>query len=557
MHTVDHEGLSGRTGGELLVACLEAQGITTSFGVPGESYLAVLDGLVDSGVRFVTCRQEGGVTYAAEAWGKLTGRPGIGFVTRGPGATNASVGLHTAMQDSTPMILFVGQASTEHLEREAFQEVDYRAFFGPLVKWATQIDSVDRIPEIVSRAFSTALSGRPGPVVIALPEDTLSARSTATPGRPVRIPQPAPTRFDIDETVDLLDRAEHPLLIVGGGGWTDEARVALRGVVEANDLPVASAFRFHDLIDNDSRCYIGDAGVAMQPQVRQAITDADVIVAIGIRFGEMVTDAWTLFDIPNPAQTVVHVHPSDRELGKVLQANLPIQAAPGVFVTELQGANLTPSQARRAWCAELRDQRMAHLVAPEQPGPLNMAAVTQWLQDHVPDDVIFTNGAGNFSIWPNKHFSFGEDMRLLAPQSGSMGYGLPAAVAAKIAEPNRMVVCWAGDGDLQMNLQELGTAMQADAQPIVLVLNNQMYGTIRMHQERTFPTRVSGTEIENPDYVQLAKAYGFHAERVTATDQFASAFERAAASTTGGLLELMIPPEMLSPTLSIDQARSQ
>lgn len=549
--------MGDRTGGELLVACLEAQGVTTSFGVPGESYLAVLDGLHDSGIRFVSCRQEGGVAYAAEAWGKLTNQPGIGFVTRGPGATNASVGLHTAMQDSTPMILFIGQAAMDHLEREAFQEVDYRAFFGPLVKWSTQIESADRIPEVVSRAFATARSGRPGPVVVALPENVLRDRTSSTPGRPVRIPQAAPSRFDIDEAVDLLDRAEHPLVIVGGGGWTDTGRAALRSFAEANEVPVASAFRFHDLLDNDSPSYIGDAGVAMQAQVRRAITDADVILAVGIRFGEMVTDAWSLFTLPDPQHTIIHVHPSDRELGKVVQANLPVHASPDTFMSELTGAGLTPSQSRHEWCTSLRAERVSALAAPTQPGALDMAAVMAFLQQRLPDDVIFTNGAGNFSIWPNKHFSFGSRMRLLAPQSGSMGYGLPAAVAAKVAQPERMVICWAGDGDLQMNLQELGTAMQANAQPIVLVLNNGMYGTIRMHQERTFPHRVSGTEIENPDFVMLAHAYGFHAERVSTTEAFAPAFERAAASASGALLELMVPPQMLAPGLSIDDARGE
>ena len=318
---------------------------------------------------------------------------------------------------------------------------------------------------------------------------------------------------------------------------------------------MASAFRFHDLIDNDSSCYVGDAGVGMLSHVRRAITDADVILAVGIRFGEMVTDAWTLFDLPNPTQTIVHIHASDRELGKVVQANLPIHASPGAFLAELGGATLRPSSSRSEWRAGLRSARLASLPAPTQPGPLDMAAIMTWLQDRVPNDVIFTNGAGNFSIWPNKHFSFGPGMRLLAPQSGSMGYGLPAAIAAKLADPKRMVVCWAGDGDLQMNVQELGTAMQEGAQPIVLVLNNGMYGTIRMHQERTFPGRISGTEIANPDFVTLAKAYGFHAERVESTDEFAAAFDRAAASPTGALLELMVPSEMLAPTLSIDEAR--
>ena len=545
-----------RTGGELLVACLEAQGVTTAFGVPGESYLAVLDGLHDSGIRFVTCRQEGGAAYSAEAWGKLTGSPGIAFVTRGPGATNASVGVHTAMQNSTPMILFVGQASTAHLGREAFQEVDYRAFFGPLVKWATQIDDADRIPEVVSRAFVTAQSGRPGPVVVALPEDVLFAATDVAAGQPVRIPEPAPSGADIEEVVALLARAERPLMLVGGGGWKDPGRRSLRAFAEANSVPVATVFRFHDLIDNHSPVYVGDAGVGMQRHVKRLITEADVIVAIGIRFGEMATGAYTLFSIPDPEQTIIHVHPSDRELGKIIQASVPVHASPNTFCAGLADVTLEPSSVRRQWCADARADREAAVVPPPQPGELDMTAVMRWLQDRLPADVIITNGAGNFAIWPNKHFSFGEEARLLAPQSGSMGYGLPAAIAARVAEPDRVVLCFAGDGDIQMNIQELGTAMQEDAQPIVLVLNNGMYGTIRMHQEREFPTRVSGTDIANPDYVMLAQAYGFHGERIESTDQFPDAFERALSSTTGALLELIVPPEMLSPTLSIDQARS-
>lgn len=545
-----------RTGGELLVACLEAQGVTTSFGVPGESYLAVLDGLHDSGIRFVICRQEGGAAYSAEAWGKLTGTPGIGFVTRGPGATNAAVGLHTAMQDSSPMVLFVGQASTEHLGREAFQEVDYRAFFGPLVKWATQIESADRIPEIVSRAFSQALSGRPGPVVVALPEDVLSARTAAAPGRAVRIAAPAPSPTVVAQVVTRIEAAQRPLILIGGGGWNVDGRAALKEFAEANSLPVASVFRFHDLIDNHSPSYVGDAGVGMQPHIKAMIAESDLIIAAGMRFGEMATAAYTLFTMPDPVQPVIHVHPSDGELGKLVQAELPVHASVNEFFAALNTVDIAASGQRASWCAEARAKREQAVLAPEQPGDLDMAAVMVWLQEHLPEDVIFTNGAGNFSIWPNKHFSFGEQARLLAPQSGSMGYGLPAAVAAKVAHPDRMVVCFAGDGDIQMNIQELGTAMQAGAQPIVLVLNNGMYGTIRMHQEREFPERVSGTEILNPDYVTLGAAYGFHSEKVTTTAEFAAAFERAAASPTGALLELMIPPAMLSPTLSIEQARS-
>lgn len=546
-----------RSGGELLVACLQEQGVSTSFGVPGESYLAVLDALHDSSIDFITCRQEGGVGYATSAWGKLTGEPGIGFVTRGPGATNASVGLHSAMQESSPVVVFVGQASTAHLGREAFQEVDYRAFFGPLVKWATQIDHVDRIPEIISRAFSTALSGRPGPVVVALPEDVLAASSEASPGRRVRIAKPAPTNEAIDEIAATLSAAQRPLLLVGGGGWDTSARESLRSFAEENTIPVVTVFRYHDLFDNTSPCYVGDASVGMLPHVREALTDADVVIAVGGRFGEIATEGFTLFDLPDAAQTIVHVHASDRELGKVVQADIPVHSAPGPFLEMIGSADIATNAARTAWSARWSTVHVASLTAPPQPGPLDMGKIMSWLRSRLPADVIITNGAGNFSAWPNKHFSFGSRARLLAPQSGSMGYGLPAAIAAKVAYPERMVVCFAGDGDIQMNIQELGTAMQADAQPIVLVVNNGMYGTIRMHQERDFPTRVSGTEIVNPDYVQLGKAYGFHAERVEATEEFAGAFDRAAASETGGLLELIVPREMLTPGMSIDEMRQR
>jgi len=492
----------------------------------------------------------------ASAWGKLTRAPGIAFVTRGPGAANASVGLHTAMQDSSPMVLFIGQASTEHLGREAFQEVDYRAFFGPLVKWATQIESADRIPEIVSRAFSTALSGRPGPVVVALPEDVLSAPTNAAPGRPVRIARAGPSPKIIDEVVERMNGADRPLVLVGGSDWTLEGRGGLQRFAESNQVPVAPVFRSNDLLDNHSPSYVGDAGVGMRAHIATAIREADLVVALGIRFGEMVTGAYTLFDMPDASQEIVHVHPSDRELGKLVQAALPVQSHASTFAEALSEQMLEESALRQQWCEGLRSDHLAAIVAPTQPGSLDMAAVMTWLQTHLPDDVIIANGAGNFSTWPNKHFAFGAKARLLAPQSGSMGYGLPAAIAARIAEPERTVVCFAGDGDFQMNMQELGSAAQVGAQPIVLVVNNSMYGTIRMHQERTYPARVSGTEIANPDFVKIADAYGYHAERVVATAEFAPAFERALASSTGAVLDLMVPPEMLTPTLSIDDARS-
>ena len=544
-----------RSGGELLIASLEAQGVTTAFGVPGESYLAVLDALHDSPIDFVGCRQEGGAAYMASAWGKLTRTPGIAFVTRGPGATNASVGLHTAMQDSSPMVIFIGQASTDDLGREAFQEVDYRAFFGPLVKWATQVESADRIPETVSRAFSTALSGRPGPVVVALPENVLVSQTEVPPGRAVRIARSAPSHDELDSVIAHLDRADRPVVLVAGSDWDSAGRAGLQRFVETNQLPVVTVFRFNDLLDNHSPSYAGEAGVAMRPHVADALRNADVVLALGARFGEMTTAAYTLFEIPDPHQELIHVHPSTSELGKVLQAELPIQAHASRFAEALASKTLAPSAARDQWCAQLSDQQRGSLVAPPQPGPLDMSQVMVWLQENLPSDAIVTNGAGNFAVWPNKHFAFGVDARLVAPQSGSMGYGLPAAIAARIAYGDRTVVCFAGDGDFQMTMQELGSAAQVGAQPIVLILNNAMYGTIRMHQERAFPDRISGTAIANPDFVQIAKAYGFHAERVTTTDAFASAFARAQSSETGAVLELMVPAEMLTPTMTVDQAR--
>lgn len=540
------------SGGHLLVRCLEAQGVTAGFGVPGESYLDVLDALHDSPIHFIGCRQEGGAAYSAAAWGRLTGQPGIAFVTRGPGATNASVGLHTAMQDSSPMILFVGQASLGHLEREAFQEVDYRAFFRPLVKWATQIESADRIPEIISRAFMTAMSGRPGPVVLALPEDVLSAETASAAGRAVNIPEPAPSGDAIASVVELLNKSERPLLIAGALRGSVANRESLQAFAEANHLPVAASFRANDVIDNHSSSYIGDVGVGMQPHVQRLVTGADLIVAVDVRFDEMMTKAYTLFDMPDHSQRIVHVHPSDSELGKIVQPDVAVQSSSRAFWDALEAEDLAIPPRRIDWCKHARLDQVVALRAPTQPGALDMAEVMLWLQDHLPSNVIITNGAGNFAAWPNKYFAFGPEARLLAPESGSMGYGLPAAIAAKVAEPSRTVVAFLGDGELQMTIQELGSAAQVGAQPIVLVFNNGTYGTIRMHQERTYPRRVSGTELVNPDFVAIGKAYGFHAERVERTEDFAAAFTRAEASTTGALIELTMPENQLTATQSVD-----
>ncbi|MEY4873217.1 MAG: hypothetical protein RLZZ563_2547 [Pseudomonadota bacterium] len=545
-----------RNGGQLLVDSLVALGATRGFGVPGESYLAVLDALhdVQGTLDFVLCRNEGGAAFMASAWGKLTGEPGLCFVTRGPGVTNASIGVHTAMQDSSPMILFVGQVGTDMIGREAFQEIDYRAVFGTMAKWAVEIDRVERIPEILSRAWVTATTGRPGPVVVALPEDMLTDLTDAAPLRgPARVAEAAPEPGAMAAAMDVLAGAARPLILMGGANWTGAGRAAMQGFAEASDIPVVAVFRYQDQFDNHSPCFAGEAGVGMPPHVKALIREADVILAVNARFGEMTTDGYTLLSVPVPSQRLIHVHGSDREIGKIYQPEIGLHAGPNAFA-----AALRPVMGGWAtWRAKARAGYEASFAAPAQPSPVDMVAVMAWLQDALPEDAILTNGAGNFAVWPNKFFRFGPKAQLLAPQAGAMGYGVPAAIAARIAHPGRCVVCFAGDGDFQMTCPELGTAMQAGAQPIILILNNGIYGTIRAHQERNYPGRVSGTTMQNPDFSQLARAYGFHAERVERTEDFAAAFGRALASGTGAVLDLNISPEALTPRQSLSAMRAQ
>jgi len=546
-----------RKASQVLVEWLLANGVQQAFGVPGESYLDVLDSLYDvrEQIDFLCCRQEGGAAYMAEAWGKLTGEPGICFVTRGPGATNASIGIHTAMQNSTPMILFVGQVGRGERGREAFQEVDYRAFFSPICKWAVEIDDAQRIPEMIARAFAVARSGRPGPVVVALPEDMLGD-SLQMPAQAASVVEAGiPSDDSMQRVKGLLQTSKKPLLLVGGAGWTPQCKQQICQFAESCDIPALSVFRFNDVFDNNSPCYVGDAGVGMTETAKQLISDADLLLAVGVRLGEMTTGAYSLLTVPRPDQQLIHVHPSPAEHGKVYQADLSICASVPGFVSSLSGISIESSATQRDRLTSARQMWVDGLNAPPQPGELDMGQVMYWLREHLPADVILTNGAGNFSVWPNKFFGFSGGARLLAPQSGAMGYGLPAAIAAKKRHPERTVVCFAGDGDFQMNCQELGSAMQAGSQPIVLVINNSMYGTIRMHQERHYPARVSGTEIVNPDFVALASAYGYHAERVTRTDQFAEAFKRAEASATGAVLDLVVDQSILTPHQTVQQAR--
>ena len=547
-----------RSGGQLLVDCLIALGARHSFGVPGESYLAVLDALHDTRGRldFTLCRQEGGAAFMAAAHGKLTGSPGICWVTRGPGATNAAIGVHTAMQDSVPMILFVGQVATGMRGREAFQELDYRAVFGTMAKWAVEVDDADRIPEITARAWKTATTGRPGPAVVALPEDILSGLTAAAPlTGPGHHPEPCPSPGAVAQAREMLAGAARPVILHGGSTWTDAGRAALQSFAEGSDIPVIAVFRCQDVVDNHAPVFCGEAGVGMAPHVRALLAEADVILAAGARFGENSTDGYTALAVPQPAQRLIHVHPSDMELGKVYQPELGLHAGVNAFATALAEAGPVAGPWA-GWRAEARAAWEAGFDLPAQPSPVDMGRVTDHLRAALPADAIITNGAGNFAIWSGRFLKYGPAMRLLGPQSGAMGYGIPAAIAAKLVHPDRRVVCFAGDGDFQMTSQELATAAQAGAQPVILVLDNGSYGTIRAHQERTYPGRVSGTDMVNPDFAALARAHGFHGERVEATEDFPAAFARACASPTGAVLSLAVSAEAITPRATLGQMRA-
>ena len=543
-------------GGHLLVEGLVSHGVNTAFAVPGESYLEVLDALYEKSdqIRLVGCRQEGGAAYMAEAYGRLTGQPGICFVTRGPGATNASIGIHTAAQGSTPLILFIGQVPTSHLGYEAFQEMDYTAFFGGIAKWVTEITHPDQIPEVINKAFRIATSDRPGPVVIALPEDVLGEETEKTIIPFELTKDHSISEQEVQEIMTILEEAKKPVLLAGGGGWTTIGRENLCRFAEKQNLPVVVGFRRQDLMDNNSSCYAGEAGVAMPPPVRQTLDAADVILAVGVRFGEMTTNAYTLFQ--NQSQKILHVHASEAEFDKVVKADLHIRSNPNLAVAALLEMP-SIADSKEQWREETRNRFLSTHKVPTAITGVDMAAATAYLQEVLPEDVIITNGAGNFSVWPNKFFLYGSSARLLAPQNGTMGYGVPAAISAKVAAPERVVVCFAGDGDFQMNMQELGSAAQEEAQPIVLIVNNSMYGTIRMHQERRYPERVVGTDIKNPDFVSIARAYGFYSEQVTSIEEFKAAFDNALDSKTGAVLDLIVDPEMLTPQQSITQVRSR
>ncbi|MGV6876699.1 thiamine pyrophosphate-binding protein [Pseudochelatococcus sp. B33] len=550
-------GATPRTGAQLIVDTLVTNGVDLIFGVPGESYLRVLDALVDAqgAVRFVTCRQEGGAAFMAEAYGKLTGRPGICFVTRGPGACNAAIGLHTAYQDATPLILFVGQVGTDVIEREAFQEIDYRRMFGPVSKWVAQIDRADRVVEFVSRAFHTAVSGRPGPVVLALPEDMQTLSAPPARIRPYARAAASPGAGGMQALQAMLREAERPLLIVGGSGWTSAVADGLRDFVHNLDLPVAASFRRQDIFDNNDAHYVGDLSPGMNPALAARVRAADLIIGLGDRLGELPTAGYTLLDIPQPRQRLVHIHPDPEELGRVYQAALSINAGVAEFVEAARG--LAGVEGRwHGWLAEARSAYEAWQRPRPQPGDLNLCEVMLTFRDMVPADTIVTNGAGNYAVWVHRFHRYSRLSTQLAPTSGAMGYGVPAAVAAKLVHPDRTVVSFAGDGCFMMNGQELATAAQYGLKIVFIVVNNGMYGTIRMHQERTFPSRVSGTGLVNPDFAVLASSYGFHAETVRATHAFGPALQRALAAGSSSLIELRVDPDAISPQTTITALRA-
>lgn len=545
-----------RLGGRILADALVAQGIDHIFEVPGESYLDVLDGLYDVSqkLKLVTCRFEAGAVNMAEAYGKLTGRPAAAFVTRGPGACHGAIGVHIAQQDSTPMLLFVGQIPFSETDRESFQEVDYRRMFGPLAKWVTQIDQVDRIPELVAHAVDVATTGRPGPVVIALSEE-MQRMSADVPdiGRaPVSVAHPDPAAMV--EMHKMLSRSKKPLVILGGSRWNAEGRAAIREFLVGNNLPVTVGFRRQALYDGTQNNFAGDLGVGSDPSLVNKAKDADLVLAIGTRLGEAVTQGYTLLDLAGTTP-LIHVHPDGGEIGRVFRPALGIVSDINVFAQA--AARMEPLSANWAdWTADLRSIREAQRAVPNYEGTLNLGTVMRDLEKLMTPDAIMTTDAGNFAGWASRFLNFSEDQRYIGPINGAMGYSVPAAIGAKIAFPDRMVIATVGDGGFMMTGQELATAFHHGVAPIVLVFNNQMYGTIRMHQERDYPYRVSGTALTNPDFAKYIEAFGGHGEVVSQTEEFTPAFQRAVASGKPAVIELRMNPDQITTRTTISAMRA-
>ena len=546
-----------RTGGQILVDQLVAQGVDNVFCVPGESYLSVLDALYDAPIALTVCRQETGAGIMAEAAGRLSGRPGVFFVTRGPGATNAAHAIHIADQAGTPVILFIGQVGRGVRERDAFQEMDYRAFFGSTTKWATEIDDARRIPELVSRAFHIAQQGRPGPVVIALPEDMLQEKAEVADAPRVDPVEIWPGWPQIRALEKLLHDGERPMMIVGGSGWSEAGAAAITRFAERFELPTAASFRRATLIPNHHDCYAGELGIGANPKLRNRVERADLVLLVGGRMGDIPSQGYELLDIPKPRQKLVHVHAHSGEIGRVYHPDLGIVATPNAFAASLEKLQ-PPSPCR--WAAEREMTRQDYLEWTKEPapgpGPTQLGEIFIWLRDRMPADAIVTNGAGNFALWVGRYLRFGRFGTHLGPVSGSMGYGLPAAVGAQRLHPDRLVVCFCGDGDFLMNGQEFATAVQYDLPIVVAVIDNGMYGTIRMHQERRYPGRICGTSLRNPDFAAYARAFGGHGEIVEKTADFPAAFERCRSTGKPSIIHIKVDPDAITPSMTLSGLRA-
>jgi len=542
------------TGGTILIRQLEQHGIKRVFSVPGESFLAVLDALHDSPIEIITARHEGGASFMAHASAKVTGRPGVAFVTRGPGATNASCGVHAAMHDSSPLLLFIGQVARRHRHRHAFQEIDHAAFFAPLCKWSVEIDDANRIPELVYRAMQVATSGRPGPVVLALPEDMLAAPAHADPiaANDADIATPA---IPVAAIIERLDAATTPLVVLGGSQWSSQASRMVEELARRHSLPVVTSFRRQDMIDNRCANYAGDLSAGMNPALCDIISRSDCLLLLGTRLGDMATAGFASLTAAQARSSIIHVHPDPGEPGTLWPFDTAVTARPDAFLTTLLAAPASSGQ-RDDWLRHCRDAYTAWRVPDALPGALQMSHVVTWLSDHLPHDAILANGAGNYAAFLHRFYQYRTFGTCLASTAGAMGYGLPAAIAAALESPNRTVVCVAGDGCFQMTLNELAVASEHGCKLIILIANNGMYGTIRMHQEAQYPNRLSGTDLINPDYQTLAAAYGFESHQVTANADFPGAVNAALNATTTCLIELVLDPAAISTTRSIDQIRS-
>ena len=552
------EAKTGRTGGKLLADALVAQGVTHAFCVPGESYLDLLDGLysVRNRLQLVTCRFEAGAIHMAEAYGKLTGKPGVAIVTRGPGACHAAIGVHVAQQDSTPLVLLVGQIPVEETDRETFQEVDYRRMFSPIAKWVTQIDDEKRIPELMAHAFDVAVSGRPGPVVIAISEEMQKRMANVPDIGPADVLPPHPAPDAVSRMMEMLGKAKRPLAVLGGSRWSDQGKADIRDFLLANDLPVAVGFRRQGIFDGNSENYVGDLGVGADPGLVAHAKDADLIIAIGSRLGETFSQGYTLLDMAG-ATPIVHVYPEQSEIGRVYRPALGITADLNAFAAAAKAAAPIKKPTWTGWTRDMRATRMKQAEAPNYEGPLNLAKALQDLEKALPANTIYTTDAGNFATWPTRFMHVGAGQDFLGPTNGAMGYAVPSAIGAKIVHPERTVIGFVGDGGFLMTGQEIATAFHHSVNPIILVFNNQMYGTIRMYQERTYPHRVSGTALTNPDFARFIEAFGGHGEVVEKTEELVPAVQRALASGKPAIVEIRMNPEQVTNRATIADLRAQ